>query len=167
MLEKFPSHSASPRGLESFLAFMTWWVKSYVVISSSQDWYIVHMYIIRTMYSLGQSPKLHWRVSDPLHCRPPFLAGVWIVRVFCPSPQALLQELQSDHLRFTFLLFTCPLLRLFLLRLHFLWSLQPSSGSPLQNGLTHRSLCLIPTFFRMHLHRSSLPGSISMSVNVP
>ena len=41
MLEKFPSHSASPRGLESFLAFMTWWVKSYVVISSSQDWYIV------------------------------------------------------------------------------------------------------------------------------
>ena len=39
MLEKFPSHSASPRGLESFLAFMTWWVKSYVVISSSQDWY--------------------------------------------------------------------------------------------------------------------------------
>ena len=40
MLEKFPSHSASPRGLESFLAFMTWWVKSYVVISSSQDWYI-------------------------------------------------------------------------------------------------------------------------------
>ena len=46
MLEKFPSHSASPRGLESFLAFMTRWVKSYVVISSSQDWYIVKSKII-------------------------------------------------------------------------------------------------------------------------
>ena len=129
------------------------------------------MYISYVYYSYY---VLTWTISQiTLKCiRPTTLPstifrGVWIVRAFCPSPQALLQELQSDHLQFTFLLFTCPLLRLFLLRLHFLWSLQPSSGSPLQNGLTHRSLCLIPTFFRTHLHRSSLPGSISMSVNVP
>ena len=65
MLENFPSHSASPRDLESFLAFMTWWVIYHVVISSSQDWYIVmalfckksfiHVYIlcyIRFVYHL-------------------------------------------------------------------------------------------------------------------
>ena len=115
----------------------------------------------------GQSLKLHWRVLDPLHCCPPFLADIWILRVSCPAPQVLLQELQLDHLQFT-LLFVCPpRLLLFwppLLGLHFRWSLHPSL---LQNGLTHRLLCLLPTFLKTHLHRSFAPGLIFMSCNVP